>query len=131
MSSKPSTPVAQRRYAENEFSRIPISLSPIPFRRTYSMRTRPNCLLNETTLKEHNRNLLVSRTNEDRSHHRPLKFNFNSTRRGSLSMDPKPLANITNGIETDETDEVDISAKLMNGNIRRNSFTKNDRGMVS
>lgn len=129
MSSKPSTPIAQRRYPENETSRIPISLSPIPFRRTYSMRLRTNCLLNETTLKQHNRNLLQSRAIVDRNQ-KQLKLNLNyNNRRGSLSMDTKPDSN---GIDSGGSDEVDksSSAKHCNGILRRSSFTKNDRGMM-
>lgn len=130
MSSKPSTPVAQRRYGEHESSRIPISLSPIPFRRTYSMRLRTNCLLNETTLKQHNRNLLQTRNIVDRNHQQ-LKLNLSYNRRGSLSMDTK---SDSNGIDSGGTDEVDRSPqsfKHLNGSLRRSSFNKNDRGMVS
>lgn len=130
MSSKPSTPVAQRRYPQNETSRIPISLSPVPFRRTYSMRLRTNCLLNETTLKQHNRNLQQSRSVVERSHQQ-LKLNLSYNRRGSLSMDTK---SDSNGIDSGGTDEVDhspSSSKLCNGHLRRSSFNRNDRGMVS
>lgn len=129
MSSKPSTPVAQRRYPESESSRIPISLSPIPFRRTYSMRLRTNCLLNETTLKQHNRNILQARSNVDRNHQQ-LKLNLNYNRRGSHSMDTKSEAN---GIDSGGgNDEVDHSPhKHLNGNLRRSSCNKHDRGMVS
>lgn len=128
MSSKPSTPIAQRRYSENETSRIPISLSPIPFRRTYSMRLRTNCLLNETTLKQHNRNLLQSRAIVDKNQ-KQLKLNLNYNRRGSPSMDTKPDSN---GIDSGGSDEVDhsSSARHCNGILRRSSFNKNDRGMV-
>ena len=125
MSSKPSTPVAQRRYHESESSRIPISLSPIPFRRTYSMRLRTNCLLNETTLKQHSRNLSQSRAIVDKNQ-KQLKLNLNYCRRGSLTMDKTPDSN---GIDTGESDEVD-HVKLLNGNLRRSSFNKNNRGMV-
>lgn len=130
MSSKPSTPVAQRRYGENEMSRIPISLSPIPFRRTYSMRLRTNCLLNETTLKQHNRNLLQARNNVDRNHQQ-LKLNLCYNRRGSLSMD-KSDSNCIDSGGTDEVDHSPCSLKNLsfNGNLRRSSFNKNDRGMV-
>lgn len=126
MSSKPSTPIAQRRYPESETSRIPISLSPIPFRRTYSMRLRANCLLNETTLKQHNRNLLQSRAIVDRNQ-KQLKLNLNYNRRGSLSMDVKPDSN---GLDSACSDEVDQSSsvKHLNGILRRSSFNKNDRG---
>ena len=130
MSSKPSTPILQRRYHESESSRIPISLSPVPFRRTYSMRLRTNCLLNETTLKQHNRNLQQTRAFVDRNQ-KQLKLNLNYPRRGSLSMDTK---SDSNGIDSGGTDEVDRSPnyKHLNGNLRRSSFTKNDRGgMVS
>lgn len=132
MSSKPTTPIAQRRYAESETSRIPISLSPIPFRRTYSMRLRTNCLLNETTLKEHNRNIQQSRAIVDRNQ-RHLKLNLGYNRRGSLQMDAKLDSN---GVDTGGTDEVDRSPcpkHLPNGILRRSSFTnKIDRnGMVS
>lgn len=128
MSSKPTTPVAQRRYPENESSRIPVSLSPVPFRRTYSMRLRANCLLNETTLKQHNRNLLQTRNSiVDRNQH--LKLNSSHNRRGSLSMDTK---SDSNGVDSGGTDEVDQSSKHCNGVVRRSSFAnKNDRGMVS
>lgn len=131
MSSKPTTPVAQRRYPENESSRIPISLSPVPFRRTYSMRLRNNCLLNETTLKQHNRNLLQTRNSIADRNHQHLKLNLSHNRRGSLSMDTK---SDSNGIDSGGTDEVDrsCSSKHCNGVLRRSSFTnKNDRGMVS
>lgn len=126
MSSKPSTPIAQRRYPESETSRIPISLSPVPFRRTYSMRLRTNCLLNETTLKQHNRNLLQTRATVDKNQ-KHLKLNFNCNRRGSLSMDVKPDSN---GIDSSCSDEVDQSSsvKHLNGILRRGSFSKNDRG---
>lgn len=129
-SSKPSTPIAQRRYPESESSRIPISLSPVPFRRTYSMRLRNSCLLNETTLKQHNRNLQQSRAIVDRNQ-KQLKQNLNyQQRRGSFSMDTKSESN---DIDSGGTDEVDKSQsyKHLNGNLRRSSFTKNDRGMVS
>lgn len=126
MSSKPTTPVSQRRYKENESSRIPISLSPVPFRRTNSMRLRTNCLLNETTLKQHNRNLLQTRNSiVDRNQH--LKLNLSHNRRGSFSMDTKPDSN---GVDTGGTDEVDQSSKHCNGVLRRSSFT-NRNGMVS
>lgn len=127
-SSKPTTPILQRRYADIEFSRIPvISRSPIPFHRTYSMRMRPNCLLNqlnETTLKQHNK--VFSRA-DDKEH---LKLNLQRLRRGSFSMDTK---SDSNHVDTGGTDEVDraVSTKQMNGDLRRNSFTKNDRVMVS
>jgi hypothetical protein len=134
MSSKPTTPIAQRRYGENEFSRIPVSLSPIPFRRTYSSerrktsvepRLRSNCLLNETTLKQHNRNLLQTRNSiVDRS--QLSRFNFSHNRRGSLSMDTKPDSN---GVDSGGTDVVDQSSKHCNGVLRRSSFT-NKNGMV-
>lgn len=126
MSSKPTTPIAQRRYPENESSRIPISLSPVPFRRTYSMRLRTNCLLNETTLKQHNRNLLQTRAIVDRNQ-KQLKLNLNYNRRGSLTMESK---SDSNGIGSDEVDRSPCT-KLPNGNLRRSSFNKNDRGMVS
>ncbi|CAH1708211.1 unnamed protein product [Chironomus riparius] len=127
MSSKPSTPILQRRYADSEFSRIPvISRSPIPFHRTYSMRMRPNCLLNqlnETTLKQHNK--VFSRA-DDKEH---LKLNLQRIRRGSFSMDTK---SDSNHVDTGGTDQVDraINIKQMNSDLRRNSFTKNDRGMT-
>lgn len=127
MSSKPTTPVAQRRYHENESSRIPISLSPIPFRRTYSMRLRTNCLLNETTLRQHNRNLSQSRAIVDKNQ-KQLKLNLNYCRRGSLTMDKTPDSN---GIDSGGSDEADDIVKHLNGNLRRSSFNKNDRGMVS
>lgn len=127
MSSKPSTPVAQRRWAEHETSRIPISLSPIPFRRTNSMRLRTNCLLNETTLKQHNRNLSQSRAIVDKNQ-KQLKLNLNYCRRGSLTMDKTPDSI---GIDSGGSDEVDRIGKNLNGNLRRSSFNKsNDRGMV-
>lgn len=126
MSSKPSTPIAQRRYPESETSRIPISVSPLPFRRTYSMRLRTNSLLNETTLKQHNRNLLQSRAIVDRNQ-KHLKLNLNFNRRGSVSMDAKPDSN---GLDSGCSDEVDqsCSSKHLNGILRRSSFNKNDRG---
>lgn len=131
MSSKPSTPIAQRRYPENESSRIPISVSPVPFRRTNSMRLRTNCLLNETTLKQHNRNLLQTRAIVDRNQ-KQLKLNLNYNRRGSYTMDSK---SDSNGIDSPGTDEVDRSPCLKHpngGSLRRSSFNKNDRGgMVS
>lgn len=132
MSSKPSTPILQRRYGESETSRIPISLSPVPFRRTYSMRLRTNCLLNETTLKQHNRNLLQSRATVDRNQ-KQLKLNLNYNRRGSLSMDTTKTD--SNGIDTGGTtgtDETDHSpcTKHLNGGLRRTSFNKNDRGAM-
>lgn len=134
MSSKPSTPILHRRYADSEFSRIPVvvSRSPIPFRRTNSMRMRSNCLLNqlnESTLKQHNKNFSKA---DDREQ---LKLNLQRIRRGSLSMDPKSDANNIDTGGTTGNDEIDKSAsstKHMNGDVRRNSsFTKNDRGMVS
>lgn len=127
MSSKPSTPVLQRRYPESESSRIPISLSPIPFRRTYSMRLRTNCLLNETTLKQHNKNLQQSRSVVERNHQQ-LKLNLNYQRRGSFSMDTK---SDSIGVDSGGTDEVNHSPhKHLNGSLRRSSFNKPDRGMV-
>lgn len=130
MSSKPSTPVLQRRYHESETSRIPVSLSPIPFRRTYSMRLRNNSLLNETTLKQHNRNHPQARTIVDRNHQQ-LKLNLSYNRRGSFShsMDTK---SDSNGIDSGGTvDEVDHNPhKHLNGGLRRSSFNKHDRGMV-
>lgn len=128
MSSKPSTPVLQRRYHESESSRIPVSLSPIPFRRTYSMRLRANCLLNETTLKQHNRNHQQARTIVDRNHQQ-LKSNLSYNRRGSFShsMDAK---SDSNGIDSGGTaDEVNLNPhRHLNGSLRRSSFNKHDRG---
>lgn len=141
-SSKPSTPVLQRRYGESELghaSRIPVSLSssPIPFRRTNSMRLRPNCSLfnqlNETTLKQHNKNFHHSRNSAVSSERvQQLRLiNLQRTRRGSLSMDEpegdasgdpggtKSLAEKCNGNV--------VNIKHINGDIPR----KNDRGMVS
>jgi hypothetical protein len=139
-SSKPSTPILQRRYGESEISRIPISLSssPVPFRRTNSMRLRPNCSLfnqlNETTLKQHNKNFQHSRNSaasSDRVQQLRL-INLQRARRGSVSMDEpksdgsgdpggtsKSLAEQCNGNV--------VNTKHMNGDIAR----KNDRGMVS
>lgn len=127
MSSKPSTPIASRRWTpESERSRIPISLSPVPFRRTNSMRLRTNCLLNETTLKQHNRNLQQTRATVDRNQ-KQLKLNLNYQRRGSLLMDAK---SDSNGVDTGGTDEVDKSSTCnhSNGSVRRSSFNRN--GMV-
>lgn len=129
MSSKPSTPILQRRYADSEFSRIPvISRSPIPFQRTYSMRMRPNCLLNqlnESTLKQHNKNFSKA---DDRE---KLKLNLQRIRRGSFSMDTKSDANNIDAGGTDEVDKSAVSTKQMNGDLRRNSCTnKNDRGLM-
>jgi hypothetical protein len=100
------------------------------------MRLRPNCLLNETTLKQHNRNQsLITKAIESRStQQQQLKLNLNlCSRRGSLSMDSKHSD--ANGIDSGGTDEVDNCSKhaMMNGSLhRRCSFTsKNDRGMVS
>lgn len=127
MSSKPSTPIASRRWTpESERSRIPISLSPVPFRRTNSMRLRNNCLLNETTLKQHNRNLQQTRAIVDKNQ-KQLKLNLNYQRRGSLSMDAKADSN---GIDSGGTDEVDKSSTCnhSNGIVRRSSFNRN--GMV-
>ncbi|CRL02746.1 CLUMA_CG015845, isoform B [Clunio marinus] len=132
MSSKPSTPVTQRRFQESEFSRIPVSLSPIPFRRTHSMRLRTNGngLLNETTLKQHNRNFVQTRNNFERNHQQ-LKLNLWNNRRGSLTMDAK---SDSNGIDSGGTDEIDHSPnnnlKQVNGNLRQSSSNKNDRGMT-
>lgn len=94
------------------------------------MRLRNNCLLNETTLKQHNRNLQQTRAIVDRNQ-KQLKLNLNyQQRRGSLTMDGK---SDSNGIDSGGTDEVDQSpnCKHLNGNLRRTSFNKNDRGMVS
>lgn len=128
MSSKPSTPIASRRWTpESERSRIPISLSPVPFRRTNSMRLRTNCLLNETTLKQHNRNLQQTRATVDRNQ-KQLKLNLNYQRRGSLLMDAK---SDSNGVDSGGTvDEVDKSSTCnhSNGSVRRSSFNRN--GMV-
>lgn len=127
MSSKPTTPIASRRWTpESERSRIPISLSPVPFRRTNSMRLRTNCLLNETTLKQHNRNLQQTRATVDRNQ-KQLKLNLNYQRRGSLLMDAK---SDSNGVDSGGTDEVDKSSTCnhSNGSLRRSSFNRN--GMV-
>ena len=129
MSSKPSTPILQRRYADSEFSRIPvISRSPIPFHRTNSMRTRPNCLLNqlnESTLKQHNKNF--SKVDEREK----LKLNLQRIRRGSFSMDTKSDANNIDAGGTDEVDKSAVSTKQINGDLRRNSYAnKNDRGLM-
>lgn len=130
MSSKPSTPVLQRRHAHSEFSRIPVSSrSPIPFRRANSMRMRPDCLLtqlNESTLKQHNKNFSKLDNKEQ------LKLNSQQIRRGSLSMESKSDANQIDTGGTDEVDACVVSTKLMNGDLRRNSFTNRigDRGMT-
>lgn len=144
MSSKPSTPILQRRYAENEFSRIPVvSRSPIPFHRTYSMRLRSNCLLNqlnESTLKQHNKNFAhLKSTSAAAGDQRQSKLNLQRQRRSSFSMESKSEANnIDTGggcngdVARDEVDHSVGETKLMNGDLRRSSFSKNhDRGMVS
>lgn len=138
MSSKPSTPVLQRRY-ESEISRIPISLSssPVPFRRTNSMRLRPNCSLyqlNETTLNQHNRNFQHSRisaASSDRVQQLRL-INLQRSRRGSLSMDsPKTDGSGDPGgtgkVLAEHCNGNVVNMKHMNGDVPR----KNDRGMVS
>lgn len=140
MSSKPSTPILQRRYGEHAYngnSRIPISLSPIPFRRTNSMRLRPNCSLyntslNETTLKQHNKNFQPTRNSPVCSERvQQLRLiNLQRTRRGSLSMeDPKydgcgdPGGTSKTVVDNCST----VNMKHMNGDLAR----KKDRGMVS
>jgi hypothetical protein len=138
MSSKPSTPVLQRRYAESEVSRIPISRSPIPFHRTFSMRLRPNCLLNqlnETTLRQHNKNFTHLKSDDKAQQ---LKLNLRRARRGSLSMDSKSDANTVDtgggdgAVACDEVDKAVSAKPLMNGDLSRSCHTtKNDRGMVS
>lgn len=139
-SSKPSTPILQRRYGDSEISRIPISLSssPVPFRRTNSMRLRPNCSLfnqlNETTLKQHNKNFQPSKNsaaNSDRVQQLRL-INLQRARRGSVSMDdPKSNGSGDPGGSSKNFAEHCngnvINMKHMNGDITR----KNDRGMVS
>lgn len=139
-SSKPSTPILQRRYGEREYngiSRIPISLSPIPFRRTNSMRLRPNCslfntTLNETTLKQHNKNLQQARNSSvcsDRVQQLRL-INLQRTRRGSLSMEEPKYEGCGDPGGTSKTVVDNCSAvnmKHMNGDSAR----KIDRGMVS
>lgn len=163
-SSKPSTPILQRRYGgsggENEFSgvsRIPISLSPVPFRRTNSMRLRPNCslynntntnssTLSETTLKQHNKNFQQLKNNNsavcsDRVRQLRL-INLQRARRGSLCMDvDEPKCNgVGEGDPGGTTSKVHEShghsnsngggaagKHMMNGDLTR----KNDRGMVS
>ncbi|KAG5675484.1 hypothetical protein PVAND_005384 [Polypedilum vanderplanki] len=141
MSSKPSTPVLQRKYAESEFSRIPVaSRSPIPFHRTFSMRLRPSCLLNqlnETTLKQHNKNFTHFKSDDKTQQ---LKQNLRRSRRGSLSMETKSDSNTidTGGGGDKEVagDVVDCAAinnskPLMNGDLSRNLHTtKSDRGMT-
>lgn len=152
-SSKPSTPILQRRYAgggENEFSgvsRIPVSLSPVPFRRTNSMRLRPNCslyannnnttnssTLSETTLKQHNKNLQQSRNNNSAAacsdRVRQLRLiNLQRARRGSLCMDvDEPKCNGVGDGDPGGTASKSHTKPLMNGDLTR----KNDpRGMVS
>jgi hypothetical protein len=145
--SQPTTPLSQRKcygQTERHTSRIPISLSPVPFRRSSSTtRVRmssTSCtnnnnnnrtLLNEITLNEHNKNLLRSRNTIDRNHQLLLKFNRNCRR--DSSMDNKSDSN-----EVDSgggSDEIDKSAnyKHCNGNLGRKSSCngKIDRGMVS
>lgn len=152
MSSNPSTPILQRRGVESEsgstttansinrFSRIPISLSPIPFRRTNSMRLRANSsslysnnntTLNETTLKQHNKNLQQQVKNSaiysDRVQQLRL-INIQRARRGSLSMDePKYEGSGDPGGTDSKNVSVVVDMKHMNGDLTR----KNDRGMVS
>jgi hypothetical protein len=152
-SSKPSTPILQRRYGgggENEFSgvsRIPVSLSPVPFRRTNSMRLRPNCslynnnnnnatnsTLSETTLKQHNKNLQQSKNNSaavcsDKVRQLRL-INLQRARRGSLCMDvDEPKCNgVGEGDPGGTSKNHHGNGKpMMNGDLTR----KNDRGMVS
>jgi hypothetical protein len=129
--SKPSTPVLQRRYPEHEYqSRIPVSLSPIPFRRANSMRLRTSSFqhqtstLNELNLRQHNRSDRATQL---------LKQNLQRTRRGSLNMDTKSDANCVDSGGTDELNHNGASFKHMNGDVRRNNsnLVKNDRGMVS
>lgn len=148
-SSKPSTPILQRRYGESEISRIPIkvhqeeraislSASPVPFRRTNSMRLRPNCSLfnqlNETTLKQHNKNFQHSRNSTascDRVQQLRL-ISLQRARRGSVSMDEHKSDGIgdpggTSKSFAEHCNGNVINMKHMNGDITR----KNDRGMVS
>ena len=156
MSSKPSTPISQRKYpGESEYTRIPVPTSPIPFRRTYSMRRlrRPSSLC-ETTLK-HNQNhrhqnhpSSNNTTFDNINPQQQFSSSSNSRRRSSshyCNMDCKQLAN--NGLTKTERpngdpggDQVDyspcqhtkVAANHLNGNFRRNSFSKHDRnGMVS
>lgn len=55
MTSKPTTPVTQRKYyKEHESTRIPVPISPIPFRRSYSMRMSPRSLVSDKTTKNNN-----------------------------------------------------------------------------
>lgn len=140
-SSKPSTPILQRRYGEqheyNGTSRIPISLSPIPFRRTNSMRLRPNCslyntTLNETTLKQHNKNFLQARNSVCSDRVQQLRLiNLQRTRRGSLSMEDPKYEGCGDPGGTSKTVVDNCSAvnmKHMNGG---DSTRKNGHGMVS
>jgi hypothetical protein len=109
------------------------------------MRMRPNSLLsthaqlNETTLKQHNKNysfsLTKSATEEKHLKLLNLQRSYQQRRRGSGLMDVKPDENCIdsgggcNG--SDEVDNVNIRPQ-MNGDLRRNSFhNKHDRGMVS
>lgn len=147
-SSQPTTPLSQRkRYSggnEKHTSRIPISLSPVPYRRSSSTtRVRMSTtnstsnnnnnrtLLNEITLNEHNKNLLRSRNTIDRNHQLLSKFNRHSRR--DSSMDTKSDSNdVDSGGGSDEIDK-SANHKHCNGNLARKSSCngKIDRGMVS
>lgn len=154
MSSKPSTPISQRKYpGESEYTRIPVPTSPIQFRRTYSMRRlrRPSSLC-ETTLKHnqnhrHQNHPSFNSTTFDNINPQQ-QFSSSSSRRRSSSqfsnMDCKHLANDSTKAEGPNGDpggdQVDFSPcqytkgapNHLNGNFRRNSFSKHDRnGMVS
>lgn len=154
MSSKPSTPLSHRRPypGETEHTRIPILSSPIPFRRSCSMRLRPtSTFLNETTTRHHHyshqtqpsskqqqiahsnnrRNSLSSALTMDNNHHRNLATICSKTNQIAIDQVDQQHNSAHNNDIFDENAVGKFANSHLNGTIPRNSFSRNERGMVS
>lgn len=151
MSSKPSTPLSQRRPypGETESTRIPVFSSPTPFRRSCSMRLRPiSGFLNETTSTtkhnhyHHQMQPSVRKCDDKKSFSSQFKQQqrtHSNSRRSSMqnsSMD-NSCKNSATDSSIDQVDHFDTNLCLdkncshLSGSLRRSSFSKHDRGMVS
>ncbi len=150
MSSKPSTPLSQRRPypGETEYTKIPVLSSPIPFRRSCSMRLRPTNFLNEnaiTTKHNHYHHQMqpsVRKCDDKKSYSSQFKqqqrTHSNSRRNSMQNSSIQNSANESSeGSGFDQVDQFDTNhhfergSNQLSGSLRRNSFTKHDRGMVS